>query len=113
MKTYLDQVTEEVLGIFWPASDREAGRTKFLHNGIYPCYSLYQTKDKKYVALAAVEEKFWQGFCELFQIKTQLDRFHHTDNKLFELVSQEMAKYTSAEIEQKIKDHDICLSIIK
>jgi len=112
MKTYLDQVTEEVLGIFWPASDRETGRTKFLHNGIYPCYSLYQTKDKKYVALAAVEEKFWQGFCEIFQIKTTLDRFHHSNNQLFDLVSQEVARYTSAEIEQKIKDQDICLSII-
>lgn len=112
MKTYLDQVTEEVLGIFWPKKDREAGRTKFLHNGIYPCYSLYQTKDKKYVALAAVEEKFWLGFCEVFGIKTTLERFHHQDNQLFDLVSARIRSMTSNEIAAKIEGHDLCLSLI-
>ncbi len=112
MKTYLDQVTEEILGIFWPAEDRKAKRTKFLHNGIYPCYSLYQTKDKNYVALAAVEEKFWLGFCEVFQLKTDLDRFHHSDNRLFDQVALTLAAYTSAEIADKIENHDLCLSVI-
>lgn len=113
IKTYLDQVTEEVLGIFWPEKDRAEGRTKFLHNGIYPCYSLYQTKDKKYVALAAVEEKFWKGFCEVFEVKTSLDRFHHSDNQLFDLVSEKMRNLTSDEIAKKIESQDLCLSVIK
>ena len=113
IKTYLDQVTEEVLGIFWPEKDRAEGRTKFLHNGIYPCYSLYQTKDKKYVALAAVEEKFWKGFCDVFELKTTLDRFHHSDNQLFDLVSEKIKSFTSEEIAQKIEAQDLCLSVIK
>ncbi|MDO9182070.1 MAG: CoA transferase [Bacteriovorax sp.] len=112
VKTYLDQVTREVLGIFWPDSDREINRTKFLHNGVYPCYSLYQTRDLKYVALAAVEEKFWNRFCEVFEIKGQLDRFHNTDHSLFELISKEIQKYSSKEIEAKIINEDLCLSII-
>jgi len=113
IKTYLDQVTEEVLGIFWPEKDRALGRTKFLHNGIYPCYSLYQTKDKKYVALAAVEEKFWKGFCEVFGIQTNLDRFHHSDNQLFDLVSKKLQSLTTEEIAKKIESQDLCLSLIK
>jgi alpha-methylacyl-CoA racemase len=113
VKTYLDQVAEEVLGIFWPESDRAAGRTKFLHNGIYPCYSLYQTKDKKYVALAAVEEKFWLRFCEVFTLSTSLDRFHHEDQRLFDEISNHLSKYTQCEIAEKIKNEDLCLSIIK
>lgn len=113
VKTYLDQVTHELLGIFWPHDDRQAGRTKFLHNGIYPCYSLYQTRDHKYVALAAVEEKFWNRFCEVFKIKSSHDRFYKEDQSLFNLISDEIHKHTSQEIESLIKDEDLCLSIIK
>ena len=113
VKTYLDQVTEDVLGIFWPANDRAKGRTRFLHNGIYPCYSLYQTKDKKYVALAAVEEKFWLRFCEVFTLQTKLDRFHHEDQQLFDLISSKLSQYNQSEIAEMIKTEDLCLSIIK
>lgn len=113
VKTFLDQVTEEILGIFWPAEDRKHGRTKFLHNGVYPCYALYQTKDKKYVALAAVEEKFWNRFCDVFKIETQLDRFYNQDEGLFKLISDKLHQYTQKEIESKIADEDLCLSVIK
>ncbi len=113
VKTYLDQVTEEVLGIFWPEADRKLGRNRFLHNGVYPCYSLYQTKDHKYVALAAVEEKFWQRFCEVFKVKTSLDRFHHKDPSLFNLIAEHLGQYTQKEIEKMIESEDLCLSVIK
>ena len=113
VKTYLDQVTKEVLGIFWPEKDRQMGRTKFLHNGIYPCYSLYQTRDLKYVALAAVEEKFWNRFCDVFEISSSHDRFFNQDQSLFDLISNQISKYTSSEVELKISNEDLCLSIIR
>lgn len=113
VKTYLDQVTEELLGIFWPKNDRNLKRTKFLHNGLYPCYSLYQTRDQKYIALAAVEEKFWNRFCEVFKVKTSHDRFYNKDQSLFNLISNEIYKLTVSEIESLIIDEDLCLSIIK
>jgi len=113
VKTFLDKVTDEILGIFWPEEDRKQGRTKFLHNGIYPCYALYQTKDKKYVALAAVEEKFWNRFCEVFGVDTKLDRFFNQDESLFKLISDKLHQFTQEEIESKIADEDLCLSVIK
>lgn len=113
VKTFLDQVTDEILGIFWPEEDRKLGRTKFLHNGIYPCYALYQTKDKKYVALAAVEEKFWNRFCEVFKLETKLDRFYTQDESLFKLISDKLHQYTQKEIESLIANEDLCLSVIK
>lgn len=112
VKTYLDQVTEELFGIFWPKADRDQGRTKFLHNGIYPCYSIYQTKDAKYVALAAVEEKFWIRFCEIFKLDTPHDRFYHKDQSLFDQIAHTLGSYTQNEIAKIIKDEDICLSVI-
>ncbi len=113
VKTFLDKVTHEILGIFWPEEDRKQGRTKFLHNGIYPCYALYQTKDNKYVALAAVEEKFWNRFCEVFGIETKMDRFFNQDESLFKLISDKLHQFNQKEIESMIADEDLCLSVIK
>lgn len=111
-ETYLDEATEELLGIFWPKSDREANRTRFLHNGSYPCYSIYQTRDHKFVALAAVEEKFWIRFCEVFSLPPHLDRFYCKDNLIFNQVALKMGALTQEEISQLIEKEDICLSLI-
>ena len=40
------------------------GRGCDLLNGGLPCYALYRTRDDRYVAVAALESKFWLRFCE-------------------------------------------------
>ncbi|MBM3734444.1 MAG: CoA transferase [Acidobacteria bacterium] len=32
-------------------------------SGVYPCYNLYDTADGEYLAVAALEPKFWREFC--------------------------------------------------
>jgi crotonobetainyl-CoA:carnitine CoA-transferase CaiB-like acyl-CoA transferase len=32
--------------------------------GAYPCYALYETKDGRWLAVGALEEKFWRKLCE-------------------------------------------------
>lgn len=39
------------------------GPTEDLLNGGVPCYNLYQSRDGKWVALGALELKFWEIFC--------------------------------------------------
>jgi len=36
-------------------------------DGSYVCYNLYETKDGRYIALAALEMKFWADFCMFAQ----------------------------------------------
>lgn len=36
---------------------------KTVLSGSKPCYNVYETKDKRYVSLGAIETKFWQAFC--------------------------------------------------
>lgn len=31
--------------------------------GLLPCYSVYETSDQRYLAVAALEKKFWDAFC--------------------------------------------------
>ncbi len=39
-------------------------RNEGLLSGYYAWYNIYETKDKKYLSLGALEEKFWRSFCE-------------------------------------------------
>jgi len=37
--------------------------TQELFSGGFPTYRVYETRDGRYVAVAALEPKFWEGFC--------------------------------------------------
>lgn len=108
---YLDESTELIYGTFWPKKDR-AHIKKYLHNGKYPCYSLYKTSDGHYLALSLVEEKFWNRFCELFQVDKTLDRFCAKDESVFMILKKTIQKLSSEEIERRIGTEDLCISIV-
>ena len=108
---YLFESTKEIFESFWPKKSQK--RTKFLHNGLYPCYNLYQTKDKRYIALAAVEEKFWLRFCEIFKLNLESEkRFYFEDQSVFLEVASHIAHYDYEEIAKMISGEEICLSLV-
>ena len=45
-------------------SDGIFGRGQGLLSGGAACYQIYRTADARFVALAAIEGKFWQAFCD-------------------------------------------------
>lgn len=98
---------------FWSDKLQAKSLNKFLHNGAYPCYSLYQLKDGHYVALAAVEENFWNEFIEIFSLDFAATERFNTDDASFKKISDLFAKYSVNEIEAMIKDKDFCLSIVR
>ena len=51
-----------------------AGESKL--TGLLPCYSIYETSDKRYLAVAALEKKFWDAFCTVIG-RADLQPFHH------------------------------------
>ena len=112
--TYLLDATEEVFSPFWPKEMRRKKKTTFLQNGRYPCYNLYRCKDGGYAALAAVEEKLWNRFCDVFELKIPADkRFHCEDSSVFSKLSNLFGNLTMDEIRQKISNEDFCLSLVK
>jgi alpha-methylacyl-CoA racemase len=38
-------------------------RGKSVLNGIQPCYSIYQTKDGRYISIGCIEPWFWENIC--------------------------------------------------
>jgi crotonobetainyl-CoA:carnitine CoA-transferase CaiB-like acyl-CoA transferase len=110
---YLHDTAEAILHPFWSKTLREQKKTKFLHNGAYPCYSLYRTSDAQYVAVAAVEEKFWSDLKETFSINLPLERRFETTEEAFNAVASTFAKLTASEIETRSHKKELCLSIVR
>ncbi len=48
-----------------PAARGETPSAALTLAGTVPCYRVYKTKDDRHVALAALEPKFWESFCEV------------------------------------------------
>ncbi|MFZ4714032.1 MAG: CoA transferase [Bacteriovoracaceae bacterium] len=109
---FLHDTTEHLLTPFWPKAVKATGRKKFLHNGVYPCYTIYRTKDGKHVALAAVEDKFWEGLCKTFPVTLDISKRFETKKENFELMAAVFKKFTAHEISEMTKDLDLCLSLI-
>lgn len=114
IESYLYEASEEVLSPFWPKACREHDEVRFLHNGRYPCYSLYRLSDGHYAALAAVEEKFWTRFSQCVGLEhiPADQRFHFSDQGVFEAIAQAMSKLDSTQVAKLIEENDMCLSLV-
>jgi alpha-methylacyl-CoA racemase len=102
----LEQATKD---LFEPLHMTE--QSSFLHNGRYPCYNIYRLKDG-FIALACLEEKFWQRLCETFNLEFSLeDRFHDQDLK----VKNELAHYfkplSKESVLSLMNGQDMCVSV--
>ncbi|HVZ37657.1 MAG TPA: CoA transferase [Candidatus Kapabacteria bacterium] len=62
---YLQDAVDHAQEAYYPATLQERTPATFLHNGRFPCYNMYRTRDGGYLAVAAVEPKFWSRFREL------------------------------------------------
>ncbi|MBC77839.1 MAG: hypothetical protein CME64_17670 [Halobacteriovoraceae bacterium] len=110
-KVYLDKAAKQVLDKLWTTSLHSAVAPKALHTGKYPCYNIYQTSDGRYIGLAAVENKFWIKFCEVFNLSLSLDdRFDET-GRTGQSISKMFLTYTGKEVEELIGNKDICINV--
>ncbi len=112
-QVYLYEELQEIMKPFWSREFEQQNRTKFLHNGKYPCYCLYRLRDGNWVAVASVEEKFWLEFLRIFNIKlTAEDRFNSAP-EIFQTLANAFEARTTAEVEGLLKDKNICVSLIR
>jgi crotonobetainyl-CoA:carnitine CoA-transferase CaiB-like acyl-CoA transferase len=109
----LDDATETVLSLFWPKKIREKNQTLFLHNGKFPCYNIYKTKDLHFVALAAVEEKFWSKFCSVFKLDFEMNERFDVSGKVFSALEKLFNNHSLKEIQNIAGEEELCLSFIE
>ena len=81
--------------------------------GTLPCYGMYKTSDNRYMALGALELKFWQAFCDAVQ-RPDLVSCHIINGQEAETVRAEVAaifeSQTQAYWVEKLQNVDCCAS---
>ena len=93
-------------------STRRAGADTL--TGGLACYALYRTADARFVAVGALERKFWQGLCEVIA-RADLEPLHRSGDPAIEAhVRDELAAIFGAHPlshwEARFADADCCVS---
>ncbi|BCS97241.1 CoA transferase [Desulfoluna limicola] len=81
----------------------------------YAFYNTYETKDGKYLALGALEPKFWIAFCRLTGL-TRYESLQFDDEKREEIIAAVSGLFkgkTLAEWVEALGDKDICWTPVK
>ena len=84
------------------------GKSDPFLRGKCPCYNLYETKDGRFVALGAVEEKFWKNWCAAVGIPSLLKEQWSLNEQILRRVKNEFKGRTAGEWQNLNDTHDFC-----
>lgn len=114
-KNYNEQILymSEIVPELFDSLDYEnfSPSKKALHTGLYPSYSLYKSQDGKVISLAATEEKFWLKLLKCFNLALSSDDRFDTSSRVYKILEKRFSKLTSNEIQEIVKNQDICLTM--
>lgn len=113
---YLQDSVDHVQRAYYPESLQSRTPATFLHNGRFPCYNIYRTRDGGYLAVAAVEPKFWSRFRELTGL-TDLaddDGLSHDERAaaVKRIIFGRVNERTADEWREVFRGQDACVDIV-
>jgi crotonobetainyl-CoA:carnitine CoA-transferase CaiB-like acyl-CoA transferase len=114
---YLQDAVDNTQQAYYPESIQAQTPATFLHNGRFPCYNIYRTKDGGYLAVAAVEPKFWSRFRAL----TGLDHLADDDGlsqgqraaEVKQIILQAIKSRTADEWRGIFAGQDACVDLVE
>lgn len=80
-------------------------------NGGFPCYSVYEVKDRKYITIGCLEEKFWANLCKALNV-TDFTKYQYTTDdvkleRMFQTLQKIFKKRTLNEWINFLSKHDV------
>jgi len=100
-----------LLGLLERGAAPERGTTML--SGGLPCYNLYRTRDQRYMAVGALEKKFWETLCDILRCP-ELKPMHLVYGEEARPVKAKLAALfatrTQAEWAQTFAGADCCVS---
>lgn len=75
-------------------------------------YQIYETQDGEFLAVAALEEKFWNAFCDALNLETELRDDSENPKKTIYALRKHIAQLTAQELKAKLEGKDICCNFI-
>tara|TARA_A100001011_G_scaffold376704_1_gene439583 strand:- start:11484 stop:12596 length:1113 start_codon:yes stop_codon:yes gene_type:complete len=83
-------------------------------NGKLARYNIYETKDKKYIALGALEDKFWIKFCNIIKAPEEIKLEKFSQSILIDKVQSIIKKHSEEYWKKKFdSENNACCSTIK
>jgi crotonobetainyl-CoA:carnitine CoA-transferase CaiB-like acyl-CoA transferase len=92
--SFLDVVASLIVlpAAFYVGDGRPPKRGGWLLNGGFPCYSIYEVKDGKYITIGCLEEEFWANLCRALNITDFIKYQYTTDNAKLKEMFQTLKK---------------------
>ncbi|MBZ2187537.1 CoA transferase [Alcanivorax sp. JB21] len=83
-------------------------------SGGLPCYGLYRTRDNRFMAVGALERKFWDRFCDLIERPDLKAQHRSPDPAINRAVHAELttlfASQDQAAWNERFRDNDCCVT---
>jgi len=76
----------------------------------YACYNVYETADRRYISIGAVENRFWQNLCDVLDVP-EYGPLQYDDSNRKEILAfcrKAFKKKTLDEWVRELKDKDVC-----
>ena len=91
----------------WPKIDAEV-----LSGGLAR-YRTYKARDGRFVAVGALEQKFWTEFCDIIGLPAELRNDRRTPQQSIRAVAERLAAKDAIHWERAFAGRDICCSVVK
>ncbi|MBI3035194.1 CoA transferase [Candidatus Woesearchaeota archaeon] len=88
-----------------------SGNRSTILSGSKPCYNVYETKDKRYVSLGAIETKFWHSFCKAINKNQFLPK--QFDQSIINDIKKIFKERTLNEWTRLNEEYDFCCEPVK
>ncbi|MQA11453.1 MAG: CoA transferase [Pseudonocardiaceae bacterium] len=83
-----------------------------LLTGGSPRYRVYRTADRRQLAAAPIEERFWARFCELIELPDELRDDSVDPAKTIAAVADRIAARSSVDWQRRFDGEDVCCAIV-
>lgn len=98
----------------WRASGREQVAGQETLSGRYACYSLYQAGDGRWLAVGALEAKFWAEFCRRLGCEELIARqFAEPPDEVKARVASILRTKTAQAWFDELRDTDCCVTLVR
>jgi len=89
------------------------GDSRFSHR--YACYNTYETRDGRYIAIGAVENRFWQKLCVHLEVPeySALQFDEERRKEILAFMRGSIRKKTLAQWEEDLADIDACWAPVR